>query len=261
MKKFAYLILCSIFFTEACLCDVKEIDSLKEIPAQAFNNKTLVLFDLDDVLIYPCDALLQNWRSEWKPEGVRAWTDEEDTLAWMSTQFQLMDPYGPVLLNTLNSSGIPTIGFTSFAVDKPEMVPSIPNWRSEHLNILGLDFPWQKEATFPCPAGYVPASFEKGVLYCGNLYKKDKDNKGKVLSLYLDWIDWTPDLVVLIDDGASNIESVQKELSKRDIPFLGFLYLPKALDPIDEKIAEIQHITLIEQNVWLSDDEAIKQMK
>lgn len=216
------------------------------------------MLDLDDVLIYPQDALMQNWRSGWKPERMRDWTAEEDTIAWMNVKFQIMDPAGPQFLNALNAKGIPTIGFTAFAMDQGGIVASIPEWRSQHLKELGLNFREEKEIIFPVQEGFIPPSFEKGVLYCGDFYRKDKDNKGKVLSLYLDWLEWKPDLVVLIDDGKKHLDSVKQELTKRGIPFLGFLYIPKELDPIDEKVAEMQYKTIIDQKQWLS-DQAAKQ--
>jgi hypothetical protein len=257
-KTYSFLFLYCLFFSIVACADVGTIHSLDEIPTSKFSTKTLVMFDLDDVLIYPRDALLQNWRSGWKPEGMRDWTAEEDTIAWMSAKFQIMDTSGPNLINMLNKNRIPTIGFTSFAMDESNIVKSIPDWRSNHLQELGINFTMKKEIVFPVQKGFVPPSFEKGVLYCGNFHKNDKDNKGKVLSLYLDWLDWTPDQIVLIDDGNKNIDSVKKELEKRNIPYIGYLYIPKDLDPIDEKVAELQYETIINQKQWLSDEEANK---
>jgi hypothetical protein len=223
-----FLFLC-LSATVSAFSDVRTIHALEEISTSEFSKKTLVLLDLDDVLIYPQDALLQNFRNAWKPEKMRAWTAEEDTTAWINVKFQIMDPFGPTFLNRLNENAVPTIGFTSFAMDESDSVKSIPDWRSQHLTELGLNFKMGKEIVFSVQDGFIPPSFEKGVLYCGNFYKKDKDNKGKILSLYLDWLDWTPELVVLIDDGKHHIESVKNELEKRNIPFLGFLYIPKDL--------------------------------
>lgn len=253
-----FFLLYCLLTTVSAFSEIRTIHTLDEISTSEFSKKTLVMFDLDDVLIYPRDALLQNWRKEWKPEGMREWTAEEDTIAWMNVKFQIMDPSGPKLLNVLNEIGVPTIGFTSFAMDQSDIVESIPDWRSRHLEELGLNFKTEKETIFSVQNGFVPPSFKKGVLYCGNFYKKEKDNKGKILSLYLDWLDWTPELVVLVDDGKYNIESVKKELEKRSIPFLGFLYIPKDLDPIDKKVAKFQYETIINQKQWLSDQEAKK---
>lgn len=252
------LFLYCLFFTVSALADITTIYSLNEISIAEFSTKTLVMFDLDDVLIYPQDALLQNWRSGWQPKETRAWTAEEDTIAWMNVKFQIMDPCGPGLINLLNEKNIPTIGFTSFAMEESSVVLSIPDWRSKHLRELGFNFNLEKEIVFPVQNGFIPPSFEKGVLYCGNFYKQDKDNKGKIFSLYLDWLDWVPDKVVLVDDGKHHLESVGKELEKRGIPFLGFLYIPKALDPIDEKVAELQYETIIYKKQWISDREAKK---
>lgn len=249
---------CCLLTTVSAFAEIKTIQSLDEISSDQFSETTLVMLDLDDVLIYPKDALLQNWRKGWKPEGVRAWTAEEDTIAWMSVSFQIMDPHGPKFLNTLQENGIPTIGFSSFAMDQAGIVTSIPDWRSQSLKGLGLHFKEEKEVIFPAPMGFVPPSFEKGVLYCGDFYKQSKDKKGKVLSLYLNWLDWTPAQIVLIDDSKGNLESVEEELNKRGIPFIGFHYIPKDLDPIDEKVAELQYKTLIEKKEWISDEEAQK---
>jgi hypothetical protein len=253
-----FLSLYCFLSTVSASSEIRTIHTLEEIPASEFSTKTLVMFDLDDVLIYPRDALLQNWRSGWKPEGTRAWTAEEDTIAWMNAEFQIMDPSGPNLINMLNENGVPTIGFTSFAMDESDIVKSIPDWRYSHLQELGINFNTGKEIVFPIQNGFIPPSFEKGTLYCGNFYKKDPDNKGNILSLYLDSLDWNPEQVVLIDDGKSHIESVKKELERRGIPFIGFLYISKDLDPIDEKVAELQYETIINQKQWLSDEEAKK---
>lgn len=251
------LLLCCLFITVSGFSEIRTIHALDEISISEFSKKTLVMFDHDDVLIYPQDALLQNWRLEWKPKGVRAWTAEEDTLAWMNAKFQLLDPFGPARINALNEKGIPTIGFSSFAMDKGDRV-KVPEWRSKQLQELGLNFKSDKEIVFPVEKGFVPPSFERGSLYCGDFYKQDKDNKGKVLSLHLDWLDWTPERVVFVEDGRHHLESVQKELARRGIPFLGFHYIPKDVDPIDEKIAELQYKTIIDKKQWLSDPEAKK---
>jgi hypothetical protein len=252
--------LCCLLVTVSAFSEMRTIHSLDEISPDEFSSKTLVMFDLDDVLIYPKDALMQNWRSEWKPEEMRAWTAEEDTIAWMNAQFQLMDPIGPKLLDTLQEHEIPTIGFTSFAMDQAGIVESIPAWRSWHLKELGLNFKMAKEIVFPVQKGFVPPSFEKGVLHCGDFYKKDKNNKGKILSLFLDWLDWTPERVVFVDDGLKHLESVREELDRRGIPFLGFHYIPKNLDLIDEKVAELQYQTIIDHKQWISDQEAKWQL-
>lgn len=212
------------------------------------------MFDLDDVLIYPRDALLQNWRRNWKPENLRTWTDEEESIAWMNAKFQILDPAGPRLINRLNEKDVPTIGFTSFTLS--DGIKSIPDWRFEYLNSLGINFKSEKSIIFPIPAGFIPPSFEKGILYCGNFYKDDKNNKGKILALYLDWLDWKPEIVVLVDDGEHHIDSVKSELENRGISFLGYIYIPKELDPINEKIAELQYRTIISEKLWHSDEDA-----
>jgi hypothetical protein len=250
------ILFCYLVISVSIFAEILPIHSLEEIDLESFSQTTLVLVDIDDVLIYPKDALLQNWRTFWRPQGSRLWTAEEDTIAWMSASFQILDPAGPTLLKLLYTRGVPTIGLTAFAMDQPGILESVPLWRSKHLEELGLSFRMEKEVVFPIPPGFIPPSFEKGVLYCGDCYRNDRENKGKILSLYLDWQDWTPDLVVHIDDGQKHLESVQRELDRRKIPFLGFHYIPKALDPIEERVAELQYKTILDQKRWLSDEEA-----
>src|ERR1700758_2280140 len=131
-----FLFLYLLILTASAYAEIRTIHSLDEISTSEFSGRTLVMFDIDDVLIYPQDALLQNGRSGWKPEGSRAWTDEEDTIAWMNANFQLMDPSGPHLINFLNENLIPTIGFTAFAMDDSDILKSVPDWRSTHLRGL-----------------------------------------------------------------------------------------------------------------------------
>lgn len=250
------LLLCTLFTTTFVFSEIRTISSFDEISLHELSTKTLVMFDIDDVLIYPKDALMQNWRKGWKPEGERAWSAEEDTIAWANAKFQIMDPSGPQLIDLLNAQEIPAIGFTAFAMDQAGIVESVPGWRSHQLESLGICFKAEKEIVFSVEEGFVPASFEKGILYCGDFYKKDKNNKGIILSLYLDWLDWKPDLAILIDDGKKNLDSVEKALEARGIPFIGYLYIPKELDPIDERIATLQYKTLVEKQIWLSDSQA-----
>ena len=213
-KTFMMHLLSLLLIALSAFCEIRTIHSLDELIIEEFSEKTLVLFDIDDVLIYPKDALLQNWRDEWKPEGMRAWTPEEDSIAWMNAKFQILEARGPGLLDLLHQKGIPTIGFTAFALDtKPS--ESIPKWRSQHLKELGLHFRLEKEVRFSFPSAF-PPSFEEGVLYCGDFYKNDKNNKGKILALYLDWLDWTPEQIadavafLVSDDGNSLREPVLK---------------------------------------------------
>jgi hypothetical protein len=251
---------CCLFATVLVFSEIRMIHSLDEISTDEFSKRTLVMIDLYGVLIIPQDALLQNYQSEWKPEGTREWTAEEDTIAWMNAKFQILDPIGPALLDMLYENGMSTIGVTSFAMDQAGIVESIPEWLSQHLKQLGLNFKMEKEIIFPIQKGFVPPSFEKGILYCGDFYKKDRDNKGKILSLYLDWLDWMPDQIVLVDDRKHHLESVEKELNRRGISFLGFHYIRKSPNPIDEKVAELQYKTIIEQKQWISDQEAKKHL-
>jgi hypothetical protein len=255
------ILCCFLLAMSSAVSEIRTIRSLEEISTDEFSKTTLVMVDLYRVLIYPQDALLQNYKSEWKPEAMRTWTAEEDTIAWMNAKFQILDPSGPKFLDNLYENEVPTIGITSFAMDQAGIVKSIPAWLSQHLEELGLNFKMEKEVVFPVQNGFVPPSFEKGVLYCGDFYKKDKDNKGKILSLYLDWLNWTPEQIVLVDDGKNHLESVEKELERRGIPFLGFYYTPKDVDPIDVKVAELQYKTIIDQRQWISDQEAKKRIE
>lgn len=254
-----FLLLCFCFSTILALSEIRTIRSLDEVAGivDEFSTGTLVAIDLNDTLVYPKDALLQNWRSGWKPEGTREWTAEEDTLAWLSTPFKLVEHCAPRLINLLNEKGIYTIGFTSsaFRLDDPKILQVVPQWRLKHLKALGINFTVGTDIVFPSEEGCFPTCFEKGVLYCGTSNKYGKEIKGKVLSLYLDWLDWTPEKVVLIDDGKNHIESVRKELEKRGISFLGFLYVPK-FDTIDEDVAKLQYEVMISEQHWISDQEA-----
>lgn len=201
-------LLCCLVVSFSVFAEIRTIRSLDEIPTEEFSEKTLVMLEDYDVLFYPQDAILQNWRISWKPEGMREWTAEEDTIAWMNAKFQIMDPVEPKFLDTLHKKGIPTIGFSSFAMDQAGIVESIPKWHFQLLLELGLNFKMENEIVFPCPKGFVPPSFEKGILYCGDFYKKDKNNKGKILSLFLDWLDWTPEQIVLVEDVKKHLVSV-----------------------------------------------------
>ena len=136
-------------------------------------------------------------------------------------------------------------------------------WRVDQLKGVGIDFSpfFPDEYVFAdlVDSGANPPLFKKGILFCGDFYNSNKSTKGELLGIFLDRINWRPDRVIFIDDEKKNLEAVSQELAERGVCFQGYLFeIPTP--QIDEKVAELQLQTVLDQKKWISDEEAIEEL-
>lgn len=254
-------------FTRFLSAAIIEVDSLHAIQKQAppLGQNALVLFDVDDTLLIPNDAvlrpcgkvLLKKYISQnLENPAIKYPYDYLHSEVLLNAKSSVVDPGFPQFIKQLQHRKIPAIAFTAAPGGKLGRIHSMADWRIDQLKKFGFDF----SQAFPnlylefpkqCDKQYPPL-FKSGVLF------SSRHPKGPVLSQFLKRIHLRPTIVVLIDDKIENLETTQCALDEMGIEFIGFYYTAAEKLPcyLDEKIAEFQFCYLVENGVWLSDEEA-----
>jgi len=132
---------------------VKEMDFL--------NKNDLVLWDVDDTLITPEDAVLQTKHRksahklilEMQPFTSEKYSEEYliSTMLGM-TRYQLIDKTSSSIIKNLQKRGIPTLAITAANMNEFGVIPNLADWRVQQLKDLDIDFtssfPYLKPMTF-----------------------------------------------------------------------------------------------------------------
>ncbi|MBS0621677.1 MAG: DUF2608 domain-containing protein [Verrucomicrobia bacterium] len=238
------------------------------------DQRSLVLFDVDNTLIFPKDQVVRSSaRKVWKKHaqdtienpavyGQEHW-NEPYFFGQMLTQaeFEIVDPRVVELIHSLQQREIKTIAFTRMSAGSLGSIPSMEDWRIGHLKSYDIDF----SPAFPllhemktaslAPSGR-SAVFKQGVL-CANV-----QDKGPVLVAFLDCVGWRPSRVFFLDDRLDYLQSVETSLEGTGIEFIGFHYTAVEQLPsyLDEEVARYQLTHLAQTGLWLSDEEAVKRL-
>lgn len=207
-------------------------DIYKYITPQEFNTDTLVIFDIDNTLIYPKTLIgSEQWFyamvEKYKAEG----KDTQEAINTILPQsFELleylpMEPIEPTtvsIIQDLKQRGIVTIALTARSLDL--------TYRTlDQLANMGIHF--NGTGPIQCPLVYgkgKPALYMEGILFCGN------HAKGEVLVHWLNQINYHPKKIIFIDDKMKNIEAVEKLLPPHYY-YIGLRYA--YLDTHKEKVS------------------------
>lgn len=229
------------------------------------NENTLVIFDVDDVILQPSDQII---RSPYKPhlleieaELATRYSPEEvlnlKTIAVYSQEPQLVDDRILDSLAILKKNNVTTIALTYCPTGKYGKMESFENWRIEKLKQLGVDFSTLNnisDQNFP-------------EVYASNGIPLIKDGviitalakKGVVLDAVLKKEKLRPKRIIFIDDKLINLQSVQTTALKNNIAFLGIEYTVvkkgSKLEPINKTRASKQFELLEKDHIWRSDKE------
>jgi len=274
-KCFLILItLSALFFkVDAQIIDAPNLDAF-EIALKDVDQTSLVLFDVDETLVQPKDLILRlGARESWdqyaqetlhNPEVVHPEEfNEEYFLGQMlaSIGFEVVDPKIVSIVQALQKQQIPTIAFTKMLTGSLGMIPSLEDWRLAHLKKHQLDFS-SAFPQFPNLKLNVFEGCENSSSYKQGLLCANKQDKGPVLRAFLAQIAWTPVKVLMIDNRADYLNSVEESLQGSGINFIGFHYTAVEDNPcaINESLAKFQLMHLAKTGIWLSDEEALKKM-
>lgn len=245
---------------------------LFERAAQEADENTLVIFDVDDVLITARDQILQPaYRafSEKLEKEIEKEVSEKEaeklwSITWLTRLAEPVDPQMAPLLQKVKYRGVKVLALTNAWTGAFGNIPSLEDWRLNELKGFGYAFheswPCLKPTLFkqlkPKDPDRFPV-FKDGVVFTCNL------PKGMVLKAFLEYAKFLPEKIVFIDDKQKHLASVESFCQKAGIRFFGFRYTAvakRSKPPLHEKRARLQFQVLKEEQKWLSDEEADKRL-
>lgn len=261
-------ILLILFCTKISVANIittNNFDTIKTNIAAA-NANTLVIFDIDEVLLQPKDQILKIKHHEqlqqifhnFSPKLTEQQIQELDSLIMLQRQIEPIDPKFIELIATLQNKQIKTLALTQCSTGPLGKVPNLENWRIQELKKLGYHFDksWKNiKATFfrnirsQVDLQRTPA-FKQGILFsCGR-------PKGDTLKAFLQYIKLQPKNIIFVDDKIKNINSIAKFTKQNKITFLGIHYTKVAttkLPALNQDMVKLQFDTLYKTHKWIPD--------
>lgn len=227
--------------------------------SKALTKKSLLIFDIGNVLLNPRDAALHRSHKPWMKEWIKThaphevW-DELEPLIYRDAKQHIVDPALIGLIedrkNTTN-----VLALSLYWVG-PSLLPNCTHeeqWLN-HLKEAGIEF----GEPFPNAAGWARSDLK--ATYANGLIATDIDSelKGPVFEAFLEQMPFKPDRIVFVDDRLDQCTSMLEAARKNGIPALVIHYTKgnECAPQIDEQIAEVQFGMLVNKKVWLSDEQA-----
>ena len=265
---FSLLILLSSCFTGQSQ-GIHMIKSFKEFDFENIEKGTIVIFDVDGVLINPASKLF--WPKIEKEHG--EWIGQLYSKVFERAKnhpgfyfSKILEKETPIIIepiivdiiNRLQNRGITVIALTTSSTGSSFVIPSIPIWRFDKLKDVGIDF---SKTNIPnIEFTELPAKeLEDGnpIFYNGILFTSDS-SKGEVLTAFFEHMKLKPSRVIFFDDRKYNLESVSQAMDKLGISFSGYEYLGESYMPgeLDKQVASYQLNYVIDNDKWLTEDEA-----
>lgn len=282
MFKLFHILLLSLALISAPCCAItiktNDIHKIESEVVQA-TPETLVIFDVDDVLMHPHDQILKAQNKPYLEElekklEKRMEEEKADTLyslIFLQRKNGPVDPRIIQLIIHLQAKGIKVLALTNCFTGKFGAIASMEDWRVNELQQLGYHFEnsWKntkshvfkeliKQTGHGLSAKSESASlFKDGVVFASGV------SKGDALTAFLAYAGLSPQKIIFIDDKKKHLESVEKVAKDLGIPFVGIEYTAtKATKfaPLNKARVELQFEVLEKEHKWLSDEEAAKRM-
>jgi hypothetical protein len=248
-----------------------------EMRPQLFDNltpNTLVLFDLDYVLIAPKDAILRpcgeinNLRKK-QFDRIKEATNQK-TRIMSDAEVPEFDFFLSIIIQNMNSEcvdaalspivkevqdlNIPIIALSHSQPRRLGLVKDYIISKSESLKRLGVNLDnkhFNPSSPIEMIGKHHPA-YDKGLLFT------DGAKKGPTLMAFLKSQNYTPSRVIFVDDRLKMLLSVGEACDEIGIPFHGIHYeqLFKKGEVVDEEVGVFQFTHLLKNEVWLNDQQA-----
>ncbi len=232
-----------------------------------YDSNSLILFDIDNVLLTHSDMIFNLPEKERKPFIDRLaahHTPDEmnrfESLVWLNSPEQLLDPRMKRLIHDVQCRQIPVIALTKAGTGQWGYIPCSEEFRADALKKVGIDFSPSfqnvKRISFDEFKVERPPVFTRGVLCTG------KVSKGDTLRAFLKRTGFHPTRILFVDDLRENLTSVEEACQELGIAFEGFELTEVLETPIllDRELLEFQMRVLEQENRWLSDPEALHRM-
>jgi inorganic pyrophosphatase/exopolyphosphatase len=228
---------------------------------QKLNERSLLVLDVDEVLITPKDNILQSSSKSIKPHPLDFINTLEEpqrkyylSLIYTQTQMQIVEPDFIGWLERLKQKKVKVIALTAFETPTYGVIQDTVSARIHELKKLHVDFKFsfQKHSFLQLRQGFdqnYPV-FKEGILFSA------PHSKGKVLKAFLQKIKESFDRIIFIDDSLDNLDSVKKELNMNRVQCIHYLGASMLSGKACPKISAVQLHHLLKTNKWLSDNEA-----
>ena len=252
--------------------EIMELEN-RSSESQSSLENTLVVFDVDEVLIAPDDTILRSCGHDLLQQHLHYHQLHKDnerqhlltSIIMQDAKRSLIDKDIPEIIQWLQKMGVKVIALTAIKPQNFGKIASVPDWRINELKNHGISF----EDAFPSyPTKPIvldpndrklPPLFKKGIIF------SDLHEKGKVLAAFLKELEFYPEQLIFIDDRAYNIRSMDSEMTKLGIKnvvcmhYSGAELLENSLDLSLEEHREIvseQISCLIHEHRWITEEEA-----
>ncbi len=235
----------------------------KSIPD--LNHRDLVIFDYDKTLLTVKDALLQTCgkkclcvRLQQKAPYLSGEEIEKlISLILLQREPLVIDTRSLEIIQAMQNKGIKVIVLTALRTGRFGYIPKTEYWRLQELNAHGYDFHYAfPDIDFLEFNEYThepnPPVLVEGLFCAGSV------SKGEALYTFFMKTGYRPRRVIFVDNAAGHHDSVEKWVRRMKIPYLGYHYsgVLKTRKKVNEQIADFQVDYLIQNQQWLSDDEA-----
>ena len=217
---------------------IKEIHQIQEVSQYLTHKNCLVIFDIDNTLLFPkTDLGSDQWFSHMVEAQTKLGVDTNTAIkAVLPIYFHVhakIDLVPTELDLTSKLAHIHTRCHHAICLTARSL-PLVPATMAQ-LTKNNLDFPANPyahlfiaiEHSFDLPH---PHMYKNNVLFCG------LNDKGTILLAYLDHINYKPDLIVFVDDKAKNITAVELAAKQRNIEFVGLRYAG-----CDQRVQDFNH--------------------
>lgn len=264
--------LCFFFFVIALFCTTAQAEIVQTANLQPIidaiqksDENTLVVVDVDDVLVKADDQILQIAHKKELDKIIADLSQKysrekiEDLTSIVFSQYQksLVDPKIREVFNLLKSRNIKFIALTAAPTGKLGQIQSLEDWRIEDLKKFGFDFSLSFPDIQPTTFTNLPSlknpkqfcSYKGGILFTCDV------PKGEVLKAFLSLIKHQFNKIIFVDDLHKNLESVKKFCKESGITYHGFEYTATqgSITPLNKKRAQAQINALIKKGKWLTD--------
>lgn len=272
MKKFFSLFYLILLFTKlnAVIITSPNLETFELAIADA-DHHSLIMFDVDDTMIFAKDAILQSrYKQTWRDLAKETFNNPliVDTVKYnheyfvskvlTKMEFEIVDPRIITLIKELQQKNLKTIAFTGLRAGSLGVIESLANWRAAQLKEKEIEFitPFFQQAEVVINNNDAEGYFKNGILYV------NKGNKGPVLVEFLNQMNWKPKKIYFLDDRMDFLLSVENALKDSGIEFFGFYYTEIEERPaqIDMDLARFQLMHLAKHAIWLSDAEAKEEI-
>lgn len=272
MKIFSVLIIFIFCLSTTTVAQIIETDDCEVIQNEILKltSDDLVTFDVKGVLYEPEDSILKvqnkhlvkNFLSQIRQNNPRD-AERLEGIILLNFKPMLMDKRIPKIIKNAKERGIKVIAITSGRTGGIGSINSCQDLKLSRLKSFGIDFigsfkltrlSLEREDKGNHLIGRQSKLVDEAIFKDGVIFTS-KRSKGRMLSIFLDKVEFLPKKIVHIDNNIDHISSIERVCKNRNIEFIGIHYTKQYnnKDFLDIKAAEKKLEILRTKSLWVSD--------